>query len=513
MPSEQQPASGCAFPLTAGSWDNASSGETSYNRSIERWLASDASYPHSQSDTISGNRTPAWRVSSLQPLQLPSFQGLCLDEMSVLQAQPTGLTARHSISTLHPYLDTKGNWRYWPEWPGTSPSWNTPAALPLSLTPTTCIANPFPEQPITDWPIGSQDIQLWADPIQHPKAVDPKEVFSANLLRNCWDSLSPNSASEYDSHRGPEIDLCSNATSASTFSQCSSSDSQLGPHDIFRDPPNIDITDTTPLCDQAKALVIDPSATRQSTLQPRIYMSHDAHQRCKANIPKSIPLQCQYVGGYESNSSTSTMGIGNKTQGSQFPHDAQDVSKPDAYSCNDDLRGRSLLFDQVDCQTLDPSDKWPHAGDLHASELPLRTTNHRSGAVDQLPACQSDNIDSAFPEMKRAQSHSHLPRVDQSNDTTPARNTSQLLLEASNCTNKKPCSKSRNRLRDEYLVRSKLAGMSYKEIRTTGNFTEAESTLRGRFRTLTKRKEQRVRKPQWLEKDVSTSRPSSTCFV
>lgn len=61
--------------------------------------------------------------------------------------------------------------------------------------------------------------------------------------------------------------------------------------------------------------------------------------------------------------------------------------------------------------------------------------------------------------------------------------------------------------RDEYLVKSKLAGMTYKEIRKQGNFTEAESTLRGRFRTLTKPKEARVRKPEFQEIDVSVSVP------
>jgi hypothetical protein len=55
---------------------------------------------------------------------------------------------------------------------------------------------------------------------------------------------------------------------------------------------------------------------------------------------------------------------------------------------------------------------------------------------------------------------------------------------------------------DEFLVKSKLAGMSYKDIRRQGNFTEAESTLRGRFRTLTKHKTARVRKPEWCENDV-----------
>lgn len=57
--------------------------------------------------------------------------------------------------------------------------------------------------------------------------------------------------------------------------------------------------------------------------------------------------------------------------------------------------------------------------------------------------------------------------------------------------------------KDEYLVKSKLAGMTYKEIRKNGGFTEAESTLRGRFRTLTKPKEARVRKPEFQEIDVS----------
>jgi hypothetical protein len=57
--------------------------------------------------------------------------------------------------------------------------------------------------------------------------------------------------------------------------------------------------------------------------------------------------------------------------------------------------------------------------------------------------------------------------------------------------------------KDEFLVRSKLAGMSYKDIRKKGGFIEAESTLRGRYRTLTKDKAERVRKPEWEANDVS----------
>lgn len=57
--------------------------------------------------------------------------------------------------------------------------------------------------------------------------------------------------------------------------------------------------------------------------------------------------------------------------------------------------------------------------------------------------------------------------------------------------------------KDDLLVQWKRAGMSYRQIRDKGGFTEAESTLRGRFRTLTKNREERVRKPLWMTKDVS----------
>src|SRR5256885_15829096 len=46
--------------------------------------------------------------------------------------------------------------------------------------------------------------------------------------------------------------------------------------------------------------------------------------------------------------------------------------------------------------------------------------------------------------------------------------------------------------------------MSYKDIKAKGGFEEGESTLRGRYRTLTKPKEERVRRPEWGERDVSS---------
>ncbi|OQE91245.1 hypothetical protein PENNAL_c0010G01998 [Penicillium nalgiovense] len=56
--------------------------------------------------------------------------------------------------------------------------------------------------------------------------------------------------------------------------------------------------------------------------------------------------------------------------------------------------------------------------------------------------------------------------------------------------------------RDTFLIDCKRRGLSYKDIKRVGGFKEAESTLRGRYRTLTKSKDQRVRKPRWLEKDI-----------
>ncbi|KAJ5371925.1 hypothetical protein N7517_003931 [Penicillium concentricum] len=56
--------------------------------------------------------------------------------------------------------------------------------------------------------------------------------------------------------------------------------------------------------------------------------------------------------------------------------------------------------------------------------------------------------------------------------------------------------------RNTFLIDCKRRGLSYKDIKRVGRFKEAESTLRGRYRTLTKSKDQRVRKPKWQDKDI-----------
>ena len=56
--------------------------------------------------------------------------------------------------------------------------------------------------------------------------------------------------------------------------------------------------------------------------------------------------------------------------------------------------------------------------------------------------------------------------------------------------------------RDKMLLDLRRKGHSYREIKRLGRFKEAESTLRGRLRTLTKEKSERVRKPKWNRHDV-----------
>lgn len=56
--------------------------------------------------------------------------------------------------------------------------------------------------------------------------------------------------------------------------------------------------------------------------------------------------------------------------------------------------------------------------------------------------------------------------------------------------------------KDQLLLRYKGKGMGYKEIKEALGCEEAVSTLRGRYRTITKPKEARVRRPAWTESDV-----------
>ncbi|OKL56877.1 hypothetical protein UA08_07761 [Talaromyces atroroseus] len=63
--------------------------------------------------------------------------------------------------------------------------------------------------------------------------------------------------------------------------------------------------------------------------------------------------------------------------------------------------------------------------------------------------------------------------------------------------------------KDAFLLQAKRLGLSYREIKQRGNFKEAESTLRGRYRTITKAKQERVRKPVWRAEDLTARSESA----
>ncbi|KAL1963826.1 hypothetical protein VTN77DRAFT_7757 [Rasamsonia byssochlamydoides] len=95
--------------------------------------------------------------------------------------------------------------------------------------------------------------------------------------------------------------------------------------------------------------------------------------------------------------------------------------------------------------------------------------------------------------------NTHLPHRSEKRETSTGTRHRAKASKASKAPNKLP---PRSDARDAFLIECKRRGMSYKEIKKIGRFEEAESTLRGRFRTLTKSKEQRVRKPKWQAGDI-----------
>ncbi|KAI2469274.1 hypothetical protein F4781DRAFT_431475 [Annulohypoxylon bovei var. microspora] len=91
--------------------------------------------------------------------------------------------------------------------------------------------------------------------------------------------------------------------------------------------------------------------------------------------------------------------------------------------------------------------------------------------------------------------------IQESQSSTPYEVEASPVPSSQGYSDFRPAEESRT-AKDEFLVRSKREGMTYREIRRKGNFSEAESTLRGRFRTLTKDKDARVRKPEWRDNDI-----------
>lgn len=115
-----------------------------------------------------------------------------------------------------------------------------------------------------------------------------------------------------------------------------------------------------------------------------------------------------------------------------------------------------------------------------------------------------------------SQTHTGLPSMPDCTASFPTLSLSAPHPEPPQLENENPAIKASlhySDTRNALLIEWKRAGLSYKDIKRMGGFKEAESTLRGRFRTLTKAKEHRVRKPKWLKSDVSITRERGSSII
>jgi hypothetical protein len=99
-----------------------------------------------------------------------------------------------------------------------------------------------------------------------------------------------------------------------------------------------------------------------------------------------------------------------------------------------------------------------------------------------------------------------LPAVPQGSDEHGGSGISRATTKTKRCRSSEKEEKAVSHdEKDEYLLARREEGYTYKEIKVMGSFSEAESTLRGRVRVLTKDRCDRVRKPVWTDRDVRTN--------
>jgi hypothetical protein len=83
--------------------------------------------------------------------------------------------------------------------------------------------------------------------------------------------------------------------------------------------------------------------------------------------------------------------------------------------------------------------------------------------------------------------------VDDASQSAESRPSADEVEEANNARRRKE--------EDAFIISMRKQGMKFKDIMKLGGFTLAESTIRGRYRMLTKPKHERVRKPIWRKRD------------
>lgn len=149
------------------------------------------------------------------------------------------------------------------------------------------------------------------------------------------------------------------------------------------------------------------------------------------------------------------------------------------------------IYDTALSSLVKPEDIFP----LSISDAWANTFPSLSPVFDSLPSEVIDDED-----MKDANDMKQEPSPPQS-PTHPA----SVYEESDSGDQPGNLYSARRSEKDQFLIDARAKKMTYKEIREIGGFTEAESTLRGRYRTLTKSRHARVRRPHWTQADVSDS--------
>ncbi|KAK5123346.1 hypothetical protein LTR85_002777 [Meristemomyces frigidus] len=159
----------------------------------------------------------------------------------------------------------------------------------------------------------------------------------------------------------------------------------------------------------------------------------------------------------------------------------------------------SAAFEVPLAQTAHHSSAGPAAFDIQTSSANPAYANHHHHVLPFRPT-PIFKRDSFSDEL-----HS-LGRTSESDDDNPTPRTPETDEHSSVSSRRSSDSSAVDEVRqqrdpDAYLLSMRRRGISYKDIRRRGGFKEAESTLRGRWRVLTKGKHERVRKPEWTAND------------
>lgn len=115
---------------------------------------------------------------------------------------------------------------------------------------------------------------------------------------------------------------------------------------------------------------------------------------------------------------------------------------------------------------------------------------------------------SSYPNRSSVASNANQNRLIAYRANRPTETQAIVVTQGNNQTTNQPSratdAEEQKKMNDRILIQGKREGLTYKEIRKklVGE-KPAESTLRGRYRSLTKERKDRVRKPVWNAVDVS----------